>query len=329
MLWSTLADFQRWGRVRTVTVLDPRLEGVVQGLDRRTLPCDRVAIPAPEMPQAVFSQLLGESDAALIIAPETDGHLARLSEAVLTAGVQLLGSLPEAINIAGDKAECARRFFSSGLPIPRTRIETLSEARQAVEDYGYPLVIKPSDGVGCAGVCLVRCADEADKALEELSAVSNCKKILLQSYIPGTHASLSLLVAGDRMVPLSVNSQLIDPGLPFAYRGGRIPLQHPLAGRAWEVAREAVRTIPGLRGYIGLDLVLTDEEAWLIEINPRLTTTIIGLRQVFPSNLAQAIWESCTPGRLPERIPLRGQVTFYPGNPKTWFNRPPGQAITG
>jgi predicted ATP-grasp superfamily ATP-dependent carboligase len=68
--------------------------------------------------------------------------------------------------------------------------------------------------------------------------------------------------------------------------------------------------LPGLQGYVGVDLVLTNQEAWLMEINPRLTTTYIGLRQVIQLNLAQAMWQACFEARLPDQVSIHGQVFF-------------------
>ena len=127
-----------------------------------------------------------------------------------------------------------------------------------------------------------------------IASQSKDGSILLQSYQSGIHASLSLIAAGGEIAPLSLNGQLIEPGLPFTYRGGSVPISLPMEGRAWEVAREALKLVPGLRGYLGMDFVISDQEAWLIEINPRLTTPYIGLRQVLEQNLAVLIWNACT-----------------------------------
>jgi hypothetical protein len=325
MLWSALADFKRCGLFHTLTSLDACFEKYLPGLDRQSLPCDEVRVLGEhDTPPDVFSQLLGECDAALIIAPETGGELARLSRAALAAGVRLLGALPEGIAVAGDKAECARRFARAGLPIPRTQGISLAEARDAGAGFGYPLVVKPAGGVGCEGVSLARTPGELDAALEIVAGFSNGGDILLQSYQPGVHASLSMIAAGGELASLSLNSQIVQPGLPFAYRGGSLPLAHPMEGRAWEVAREALKRVPGLQGYLGMDFVLAEDEAWLIEINPRLTTPYIGLRQALPLNLVVLIWEACTAGRLPENVALSRRVDFRPEWPETWFNCLPG-----
>ena len=76
--------------------------------------------------------------------------------------------------------------------------------------------------------------------------------------------------------------------------------------------------IPGLTGYVGVDLVLTEDSALLIEINPRLTTSYIALRQVTPVNLAKAISEACLKGVLPDRIPISGPAVIKKDNPDSW-----------
>jgi predicted ATP-grasp superfamily ATP-dependent carboligase len=303
MLLALLADFRAWGAVHTVTTLDRRL-------DNLSLPADEIVHVAPGQHQAAFSALLAQSDAALIIAPETDGILAGLSAMGEEAGIPILGSNSVAVAIASDKAICYERFRQAELPTPLTRQTRFAAAPQVADEMGYPLVTKPLDGVGCEGVCLVtRPAGLAD-ALALLRRATRHEEIILQSFIVGTHASVSLLIAEGRALALSLNGQNIESGCPFAYRGGIVPLTHPAAARAFEVAQAAVGLVPGLQGYVGVDLVLTQEEALLIEINPRLTTSYIGLRRVLQFNLAQAIWNACRQGKLPARGLLTHQVTF-------------------
>jgi predicted ATP-grasp superfamily ATP-dependent carboligase len=328
MLRAVLTDFRDWGAVRTVTTLDRRLTGL-------SLPADEVVEVAQGQHATAFAAQLARSDAALIIAPETDGILARLSAQALAAGACLLGSLPPAVALAGDKWACYQRFRRAGLPTPLTRLARFEDAPLAARAIGYPLVTKPMDGVGSEGVCLV--ADEAElpDVLAVLRRATRREEILLQSFVVGKHASVSLLVADGQVLPLSLNGQEIVAGRPFVYRGGVVPLAHPAKARAFAVAQAAVELLPGLQGYVGVDLVLADEKArktdlenldrlrhpsepteaaWLMEINPRLTTSYVGLRRVAQINLAQAIWQACCLGVLPEKVPLSGRAAFSKGN---------------
>ncbi len=304
MLEAVLADFRAWGAVRTVTTHDRRLA-------RRPRGADVVVDVAPGEYEAVLVDLLGTCEAALVIAPEVDGTLVYLSALVETAGVFLLGSRPMAVAVATDKGACHEHFRAAGLPTPETRRTRRADLLVEAPRFGFPLVVKPVDGVGCEGVCRVGSPEELTVAQELLTQATRRGDILLQRFVAGDHASVSLLVTDDgRVRPLSLNGQRVVPGCPFTYRGGVVPLEHPLKGRAFEVAETAVRQVPGLRGYVGVDLVLAGGEAWLMEINPRLTTSYIGLRRVASGNLARAIWEACREGRLPDDVRFTGQAVF-------------------
>jgi predicted ATP-grasp superfamily ATP-dependent carboligase len=124
------------------------------------------------------------------------------------------------------------------------------------------------------------------------------------------HASVSLLSNGQEALALSLNKQKMQVGASFTYCGGRIPLQHPQAQRAISLARQAVSLIPGLRGYVGVDLIMTADECYVLEINPRLTTSYVGLRQIVDLNLAASIWDCCLAGRLPQAPKVTGSVSF-------------------
>jgi predicted ATP-grasp superfamily ATP-dependent carboligase len=228
---------------------------------------------------------------------------------------------------AGNKAACSRIFRLAKLPIPKTRTASFISAPQAARQIGCPLVIKPLDGVGSEGVCRLDRFSDLPAALAMLSQVTSRERILLQSYSKGIHASVSLLIAQGRCLPLSLNRQLIEEGSTFQYRGSEVPFEHPSGKYALKLACLAVSLIHGLNGYVGVDLILEKDLVQLIEINPRLTTSYLGLRQVAQINLAQAIWEACRKGILPDCVPLAGQVVIRKDDPGTWGLKPEGIAV--
>jgi predicted ATP-grasp superfamily ATP-dependent carboligase len=298
MLKAVLTDLDAWGGVRTTTTLDSRLDG-------DSVPAARIVPLWPAAHLETLIRLAGSCDAALIIAPETDGILAHLTELVEAAGAAVLGSSPAAIAAAADKWQCYHVFRRNGIPTPETWCVPAGDAAALARAIGLPLVVKPRDGCGSEGVYLARDLASLESALSRVG-----REVLLQRFIEGIHASASLLVRAGAALPLSLNGQRITPGTPFVYQGGCVPLDHRLGAQALALSAWAATSLPGLRGYVGVDLVLTESTPYVIEINPRLTTSYVGLRQVADCNLARAIWDCCRSGRLPDRVALRGHVAF-------------------
>src|SRR5262249_34011264 len=116
-------------------------------------------------------------------------------------------------------------------------------------------------------------------------------ELLLQPWVPGTAASVAFLLGPRQEIPLAPAAQLLSDDGRFRYLGGTAPLTPNLARRAVAVARNAIQAVPDLRGYVGVDLVLGDaadgSSDQVIEINPRLTTSYIGLRALARVNLAE------------------------------------------
>jgi tyramine---L-glutamate ligase len=321
MLWSVLSDFRDWGEVRTVTTIDDRIDDQLKSEKREQLPADEIVRLQAEHHEEIFRSILQRSDAVLIIAPETDGILAKLTEIAEDLKVPLLCSNSAAVKLTGNKAASHQIFRHAGLHVPDTRLTSFATAGQAASELGYPLVTKPLDGTGCEGVCLVNNLSELGEALVLLRKVTLHDQILLQTFVEGTHASVSLLVAQDHSIPLSLNKQLIETGRPFNYSGGIIPFEHPAAKYAFELAQAAVQAVPGLRGYVGVDIILEQDSAWLIEINPRITTSYVGLHRILSQNLAWAMWKACREDVLPERIVINGSIAFSKENTDPWFDK--------
>jgi hypothetical protein len=293
MLRAVLDDLRAWGRFRVVTTRDRR--------SSTALPAERIVeIDHDDYERSLLEAVRG-CEAALLIAPESGGALARVSALLAGAGLTLLGGTPEAIAAAGDKWECHRRFVRAGLMTPETVRVAPHQVAEAAAAIGLPVVVKPLDGAGCDGVGLVRSPHDVAAALA-LPAVAGAEAVLVQRFVAGDAASVSLLVADDASCALSLNEQRIRLGIPCAYTGGAAAVEHPLRAEALALARAAVALFPGLQGYAGVDLVLGREACWLIEVNPRLTTSYIGLRQAVDFNLAEAVWLACTRRGLPRAM---------------------------
>jgi predicted ATP-grasp superfamily ATP-dependent carboligase len=258
--------------------------------------------------------LIMSADAVWLVAPETDRCLERLAARVERKGKILLGSSAAVIRKASDKADLPRRLARIGVAHPETlTIKFGVDARAAARELGYPVVLKPRRGAGSRGVQLVQNARELKGALAAIQRAHATREpgdldIVMQRYVPGTPASVSLLADGRRAVALAVNAQRMSTTSGFSYRGGRTPFDHPLAAAAIDTAVRTCEALPGLRGYVGVDLVLADTGPVVIEVNPRLTTAYLGVRAVLENVAAMAL--AACEGTLPRQPIARRRVRF-------------------
>src|SRR5690606_23618115 len=291
MLGALLADLAAVPGLEIVATTDPRT--------RLRVPPGVEAVPLPPTrPAATLRRLIRAADAVWLIAPETDGILARLAARVEAEGRPLLGPSAAAIRAAADKAALRRRLAAAGVAGPPARtLPRAADPRAMAADIEYPVVVKPARGAGCGGVGLARDAAEFARAVA-LARAAGAGRLLAQPFLPGAAASVSLIGDGSRAFALAVNAQHVPVGLPFAYDGGATPLEHPRAARAVECALAAYRALPGLVGYVGIDLVVSDAGPVVTDVNPRLTTAYLGVRAALDVNIAALALDACL-GRLP------------------------------
>ena len=136
---------------------------------------------------------------------------------------------------------------------------------------------------------------------------------LAQDLVAGEAASVSLIV-GSRVVDLGLNSQRMRWRPTIEYLGGETDWGHVRAGEGIAFARAAVAALATagapLCGYVGVDLLLGRDGVSVIEVNPRLTTSYIGLRLSVRENLAGLILDAATGGPLPERVTRVARCRF-------------------
>lgn len=245
--------------------------------------------------RASWARCLHDADAVLPIAPETNGVLEYLCREVEIAGKVLLNSSSAAVAVATCKQETLDRLATAGVPVvPSWRADRLPPMDLRT------LVVKPDDGVGCQGIRLI----SSERALSDfLGGQERLSDWLVQPYVEGQSASLSLLVGADCVCVLGSNRQRVaqvDDG--FMLLGCVVNGLMDLSVALLPLARRVCGAIPGLWGYVGIDFIQTPSGPVVLEVNPRLTTSYAGLSQSIGTNVAELMLRLVDdPGMLPRQ----------------------------
>lgn len=289
MIQAVAADFLRIDGCRVVTTRDVRQTAF------HPAGCELHQADSAEAEMAALRVLSSKADWTLVIAPEFDGHLLTRTLRIEESGGRLLGSSSQIVRLASDKRRMADHLARSGLPTPTSRI--VEPGARLPNDFPYPAVLKPLDGAGAVETFLI--------SGPEAPIPVSTKPRRLERYCEGEPTSVAVLCGPGGPIALPPCRQHIelspaDAGLSvdcriqaMRYTGGSTPLPPPLAQRAEKLALRAIDTLENPLGYLGVDLVLGQDPGGsadvVIEINPRLTTSYVGLRQATPGNLAEAM----------------------------------------
>lgn len=313
MLRSLISDFKASGHSVT-TFLDSRIARLNPPIDADCV----VPVFSSQDARANIRKISESADVAYVIAPETDGLLQSLVELVEQTGAASLNCKARTVEKVSNKAFVYDFLKKVGINTPETIVfsvaDDLEEIKKAIRGrLNFPLIFKPSNGVSCCGLSLVRNKDQVAGAVDKIKKESPNTQFAVQELIKGANASISLFSTGNNAVSVSLNRQDVTIEAPegfSSYKGGLVPFDHPLRAEAFEVAEKIVKSFRDLRGYVGVDLVLTEEEAVAIEVNPRLTTSYVGLRRIANFNPAQAIINAVLKRELPTNTQNCGYAYF-------------------
>lgn len=284
---SDLAELRQFD----ITVLhDARFTSPVQAVHK--------IIVEPGKLRECFTQAINQVDMVWLIAPESGGTLLELSELCYEA----------------EKVENGPVFLGSGFDAMLTGTsKTLCfEALQAADVYTLPVhagedliqppyynnlqkmniqqwVAKPEDGAGCEGIRLFDSLDELKSWIIEDERYLH---YLAQPYQQGVAASFSMLCRNGKAWLLSCNRQHIEcDGSEFKLAGVTVNGMLPYWQRFETIARKIARMLPDALGYIGVDVIVEPAtgKIYVLEINPRLTTSYVGLHKALSTNPARLI----------------------------------------
>lgn len=227
-------------------------------LEVSTLPAIKSGGTENEFITAVEKEIR-KADAVWIIAPERGGILHRLVHLSVSLGKKVVGAGLEAIERCSDKLSLASKLNGKIL-MPKTELFSGRFAR-------FPCVVKPRFGAGCEDVFMIK----TPASLKSLKAEND--EFIIQDFVDGEHLSAGVLSRGNGSKLLGVCRQKIKTGKKMRFNGLTGPLDYKRTGTLEELIAVIIKNVPGLGGYWGIDFIDRQGELFLIEINPRLTSS--------------------------------------------------------
>jgi|GEM_PF-3455337 len=256
MLKTFVEEFKEGG-FEVITTLHPEFEEFKSWIDADNI------FESGELDEAIGI----DPDAAFVIAPE--GELELINRRLRRNDIPVLGPDEKCIGRVGNKWD-TYRSLKARIPQPETWNEYPETERH--------LVSKPKFGAGSEKVEITSSKPDEDSPTD----------FIFQKEVNGVHASCCILMGKKGGRILSVNGQrIVERNGQLEYRGGSIPIKSRGEVNCSEMALKVARKL-NVVGYSGIDMVFGDEN-YFIELNPRATTSFVGLARVLQENLGELL----------------------------------------
>jgi predicted ATP-grasp superfamily ATP-dependent carboligase len=271
ILAALLDNFSTTKQLQLTVLLDERF------VDLAHPGCELIAVRSEHDVLEQFTIAASRCDAVWPVAPEFDGILQQLCQIVEALGKTILTSPASAVAIAGDKYKTYQRLKAHQIATVATRIFERNEYLPG------EWMVKQIDGVGCADSYLITEFNDYEQMLKREG------EYIIQPHLKGHKTSLSCLFKQGKAWLVCVNLQkfnLIDK----QYQLSEIIVNYQPASSIYQdIADSVARAVPDCWGYVGIDLIESPDQIWVLEINPRLTTSFTGIYAALGINIAKAV----------------------------------------
>ncbi len=194
------------------------------------------------------------------------------------AGVPILGTSPDAIDLAEDRGRFGELLTELSIPRPEYgQALTLGEAEQVATDLGYPVLVRPSYVLG--GRAMAVCYDRSRLAeyLSLAAAVSAGRPIYLDRFLEDAfEVDVDALADGERVVICGIMQHLEQAGIHSGDSVAVLPTWK-VADRHLETIRRhtrALATALGVRGLMNVQYAIFEDTVYVLEANPRASRTV-------------------------------------------------------
>ena len=202
----------------------------------------------------------------------------KLANALEEAGIPILGTTPDAIDLAEDRERFQALVNELGLKQPHNGIaSTDAQALEIASDIGFPLVIRPSYVLGGRAMEIVRDQANLERYISEAVVVSGDSPVLLDSYLSGAvELDVDALCDGEAVHVAGIMQHIEEAGVHSGDSACSLPPYSLSADIIAEVERQthALARALNVVGLMNVQFAIKDDEVYLIEVNPRASRTV-------------------------------------------------------
>jgi carbamoyl-phosphate synthase large subunit len=215
-----------------------------------------------------------------------------LAERLEKAGVPIVGTKPEAIDLAEDRGEFGEVLRRAGLPAPRFGMATsFDQARRIAAEIGYPVLVRPSYVLGGRGMEIVYDEDTLEGYITRATQLSPEHPVLVDRFLEDAiEIDVDALCDGSEVYIGGVMEHIEEAGIHSGDSACALP---PVTlGRsdidAVRRATEAIAFGIGVVGLLNVQYALKDDVLYVLEANPRASRTVPFVSKATAVPLAKA-----------------------------------------
>ncbi|TMV09804.1 carbamoyl-phosphate synthase large subunit [Ruegeria sediminis] len=232
----------------------------------------------------------------------------KLANALESEGIPILGTTPDAIDLAEDRERFQDLVNKLGLKQPKNGIaSTDAQALKIAEDIGFPLVIRPSYVLGGRAMEIVRDMDHLKRYINEAVVVSGTNPVLLDSYLSGAvELDVDALCDGKDVHVAGIMQHIEEAGVHSGDSACSLPpysLSKEILAEIKDQTNKLARAL-NVVGLMNVQFAIKDDEIYLIEVNPRASRTVPFVAKATDSAIA-SIAARVMAGEPLSNFPLR------------------------
>ena len=237
-----------------------------------------------------FEPLTAEDVIALVRTEQTRGDLhgvivqfggqtpLKLAEALEAAGIPILGTSPDAIDLAEDRERFQQLLRTLGLKQPPNgTAQSAEEALKIAEEIGYPVLIRPSYVLGGRAMELIHDTDGLQRYMTNAVREFGHRPVLVDHFLnDAIEIDVDAIGDGDDVFVAGVMEHIEEAGIHSGDSACSLPPNTLSAPVIAEIKRQTALLAKGLDviGLMNVQYAVKDDEIFIIEVNPRASRTV-------------------------------------------------------
>ena len=202
----------------------------------------------------------------------------KLAGALEAAGIPILGTAPDNIDLAEDRERFAALIEQLGLKQPENGIaRSRDEAVAVATRIGYPVLMRPSYVLGGRAMEIVETQGQLDTYIREAVIVSGDSPVLIDRYLrDAIEVDVDAVADGETVYVAGVLQHIEEAGVHSGDSACSLPPYSLGADIIAEIERQTrvLANALNVRGLMNIQFAVKDDEVYLIEVNPRASRTV-------------------------------------------------------